>query len=181
MLFCFSCFLNVGNVFYFGQLLLIGIILLFNSIIFIIVQYKLTCGRASHTGSDADKKKETIKRLQNAIIISILLGLTWISAFLMIIQEANFAFQVIFCALNSLQGLFIFLLFCVRQVEVRRAWKRWFCGCRKSDYRQASGTSGAPHSSGGHSTGTGVRSYSSEGNSIPMNSQGQYQPGYSHH
>ncbi len=144
--------MKVGNLFYFGQLLLIGLILLFNCVIFVIVNYKLTCGRRTSHYTDKDRKKETLKRLQNAIIISVLLGLTWVSAFFIIIEGTNFAFQIIFCVLNSLQGLFIFLLFCVRQKEVRRAWRAWCC-CRKDDGRRKS--SAPLSSSAGTGTGTG--------------------------
>ncbi|XP_072050197.1 uncharacterized protein [Amphiura filiformis] len=157
------CFMNVGNVFYFGQLLLIGLILLFNLIIFVMVNYKLTCGRRkSSVRTEKERRKETIKRLQNAIIISILLGLTWVSAFFTIIEGANFVFQVIFCVLNSLQGFFIFLLFCVRQNEVRRAWKAWCC-CRRDDDRRRSSAPVSSSAGTGTGTGTGARYYASDG------------------
>ena len=159
-----SCFLNIGLEFYLGQLLLIGVILAFNFVIFTMVVYKITF-RKNMSGNERDKKKETIKRVQNAVIISVLLGLTWIFAFLSIIEGATFVFQLIFCIANSLQGLFIFLLFCVRNEAVRKQWKRWIL-C-------SDGSRGSGYTSGGsHGTGTGTHSTAGDGGTIPMNKRG---------
>ncbi len=59
------------------------------------------------------------KRFWHALTISILMGLTWVSG-LLAIEDAKFIFSVIFCVCNSLQGVAIFLLFCVRQEDVRK-------------------------------------------------------------
>ena len=64
-------------------------------------------------------KQELYSRLQSAITISVLLGLTWVFGFLAI-EGATFIFQLIFCLCNSLQGLVIFLLFCYRAEDVRK-------------------------------------------------------------
>ncbi len=163
--------MKVGNLFYFGQLLLIGLILLFNCVIFVIVNYKLTCGRHTTHTNEEDRKKETMKRLQNAVVISVLLGLTWGSAFLVIIESVNFVFQIIFCLLNSLQGVFIFLLFCVRQDQIRRVWRAWlveWC-CRKCDACWCCHKYDSKHKGRyvPSSTGTGTGTSSERGN-IPM-------------
>ncbi|XP_022103941.1 uncharacterized protein LOC110986402 [Acanthaster planci] len=139
------CFLRPGNAFYFGQILLIGLVLLFNFIIFTLVMRQLTCARKGiNSTTDRSKHQETMRRLQNAVAISVLLGLTWVFGLLSLVQTANFAFQVLFCVFNSLQGLMIFLLFCVRQQEVRQAWvdfARGRCGKdRAADYSKGAGT-----------------------------------------
>ena len=142
-LFIYSCFLKPGNAFYFGQILIIGFVLLFNFIIFTLVMRRLTCARKGLSStSDRGNRDETLRRLQNAVIISVLLGLTWVFGLLSLIETANFVFQILFCIFNSLQGLMIFILFCLRQQEIRKAWKAFFkCG----DDRQAkySNTAGA--------------------------------------
>ncbi|XP_033097281.1 adhesion G-protein coupled receptor G6-like [Anneissia japonica] len=88
----------------------------------------LICGRKAIK----PKRELLIKRFQNAVAVSVLLGLTWVFGFLAIGSDssARYVFQVLFCFFNSLQGLFIFVLFCVRQKEIRDEWKR--C-CKRGD------------------------------------------------
>ncbi|XP_022098829.1 adhesion G-protein coupled receptor G6-like isoform X2 [Acanthaster planci] len=136
------CFLKPGNAIYFGQLLPIGLVLLFNFVVFTLVMRKLTCARKTiSSSSDRSGRQETIRRLQNALAISVLLGLTWVFGLLSVFQAANFAFQVLFTVCNSLQGLMIFILFCARQKEVRQVW--WeMLPCKKPAVRkgEVSGT-----------------------------------------
>ncbi|XP_033125665.1 adhesion G-protein coupled receptor G2-like [Anneissia japonica] len=126
------CFIPSGNVRNFGFILVIGVLILFNSVVFILVMRKLTCGRKIAKTIDQSKREIVIKRLQNAIAVSVLLGLTWAFGFLAIDSDSSVrdVFQTLFCIFNSLQGLFIFLLFCVRQKDIRDAWKG--C-CKESD------------------------------------------------
>ncbi|XP_038077215.1 adhesion G-protein coupled receptor G6-like [Patiria miniata] len=114
------CFLKPGNAFYFGLLLPIGLVLLFNFVIFALVMRTLTC-QAKYMGSKSTRQ-QTVQRLQNAVAISLLLGLTWIFGLMSAIKASTFAFQLLFAICNSAQGLLIFLLFCARQREIREAW-----------------------------------------------------------
>ncbi|XP_038052381.1 uncharacterized protein LOC119725091 [Patiria miniata] len=112
------CFLEPGLVLYLGLLPPIGVILIHNIITFILVMRSLRKVR------EASRSQQISKRLQNAVGISALMGLTWCFAFLVIIEgspETNFAFQLIFCLANSLQGVVVFIMFCVRREEVRSA------------------------------------------------------------
>ena len=105
--------------------------LLFNFIIFTLVMRQLTCARKGISStSDKDSRTEMLRRLQNTFAISVLLGLTWVFGLLSLIETANFVFQVLFCIFNSLQGLMIFILFCLRQQEIRKAWVN-LLRCRK--------------------------------------------------
>ena len=123
-----SCFLQIGNTFYYAQLLIMGLIIVYNIVIFILVMYRITCGRKSIGSSiRSDSRAETLKRVQNAISITTLLGLTWVFGVLSLIDEqARFGFQVLFCGFNSLQGFVVFIMFCVRQKKVVLVWKDWF-------------------------------------------------------
>ncbi|XP_038077171.1 uncharacterized protein LOC119745019 [Patiria miniata] len=116
-----SCFLKPGAAFYYGQLLIIGIILLFNVVVFVLVLRKLTCSasKIKDTSEGNSKRAKVVKRLQNMASVSVLLGLTWVFGLLSIFEASSFAFQWIFAVVNSLQGLLIFLLFVVRQEKVR--------------------------------------------------------------
>lgn len=122
------CFPQAGTLtFYIGVLLLIALMLCYNLVIFILVIRQLTCGRKT-MGQDINKRKEMYRRAQNAIAISVLLGLTWAFGFLSI-GGAQFIFNLLFLIFNSLQGLFIFIFFCLRQEEIRSIWWSWLT-CR---------------------------------------------------
>ncbi|XP_041479228.1 adhesion G-protein coupled receptor G6-like [Lytechinus variegatus] len=120
------CFMITLESFYFAQLLPIALILTINTIIFTIVIYKVTCGRkmASLTNTMEDsnaagRRAELLRSLQNAVAIGTLVGLSWVCGF-MAIGGARFFFAVLFVIFTSLQGVFIFILFCIRLPEVRQ-------------------------------------------------------------
>ena len=145
--------------FYFADLLIIFLILAINVVMFILILQKLTCGRNKKLARASDRdKKQSITRAINAIAISAVLGLTWVFGFLTIVENrgSSLVFQVLFCLFNSLQGLFIFVLFCLRLEEVRNVWKEWLA-CGKSD------NGGVHASTGGHSRGTDVGNTRSTG------------------
>ncbi|XP_038060762.1 uncharacterized protein LOC119731635 [Patiria miniata] len=151
------CFLRPDNALYFGQILPIGLVLIYNFVVFTLVMRQLTCARKSiKSSTDRTQRQEVTRRLQNALAISVLLGLTWVFGLLSLVQTANFAFQVLFCIFNSLQGLMIFLLFCVRQQEIRQAWWKFLtCQCRKdraADYSKGTGSKSRQRDSHGQGT-----------------------------
>ncbi len=145
-----SCFMQPSYAFYFADLLIIFLILIFNLVMFVMIIYKLTCGRKDIARSSSRDKKQSITRAVNAIAISAILGLTWIFGFLTIIENraSSLAFQVLFCIFNSLQGFFIFLLFCVRPEEVREVWLRWLACDRDGKGTDFSSTGHSGHSKG---------------------------------
>ncbi|XP_022794346.1 adhesion G-protein coupled receptor D1-like [Stylophora pistillata] len=67
------------------------------------------------------KMKILRKTLRSFIILSPLLGLTWIFG-LLAVTDAGLEFQYIFTILNSSQGMLIFLLHVLRNSEVRAAF-----------------------------------------------------------
>ncbi|XP_038062206.1 adhesion G-protein coupled receptor G4-like [Patiria miniata] len=111
------CFLKRGNAFYYGQLLVLGLVLAYNTVIFVLVMINLY--RPGKLQGSARRRQKLMIRAQNAIAISNLMGLTWIFGILSVFEAATFAFQVLFSVFSSLQGLFIFLLFCLRQEATR--------------------------------------------------------------
>ena len=124
----FSCFIKIDNAFYFSHLLFLAIVVVINTIIFGLIMHRLTCGRKTKRLS-RNKREETLKRVQNAISISLLLGLTWVFGLLSLFPNSSLVLQFLFCIFNSLQGLLIFVMFCVRQEEVVATWKEWIsCG-----------------------------------------------------
>ncbi|XP_072177359.1 adhesion G-protein coupled receptor G2-like [Diadema setosum] len=116
------CFVSPGPALYFGVLLLVAVLLLVNFVIFALVLKRLTC-RKTVAAHKADQGA-TWRRVQNAVAITVLLGLTWIFGFLAI-GGARFILNILFLLFNSLQGFFVFVMFCLRQKEVRDQWWRW--------------------------------------------------------
>ena len=95
------------------------------------VLYKLSCGRISTSKSSTleSKKENTIKarmeairRAQNVVAIGTLMGLTWAFGFLSF-GGGRYLFNALFSIFNSLQGVFVFLLFGMRQPELREKLK----------------------------------------------------------
>ena len=122
--FCFSCFLQkwplVG-----GLLVPMAVILLLNIVIFVLVMRQLakTVAAKQETGKESNRR-ETVRRLQNAFCILLLLGLTWIIGYLTVISDVNIVIHALFIIINSLQGFFIFVLYCLRQPHVRERWRQ---------------------------------------------------------
>ncbi|KAJ8027684.1 Adhesion G-protein coupled receptor G6 [Holothuria leucospilota] len=112
------CFPQTGTLlFYLGVLLPIGLMLCYNFVIFMLIIRQVTCGRIGRPARQ-DKRTEMFERAQSIIIISVLLGLTWVFGFLSI-RGARFIFNLLFLTFNSLQGLFIFIFFILRPQNVR--------------------------------------------------------------
>lgn len=122
----YSCFPHhTSLVFYISVFAIVVLLLTYNLFIFALVVWKLTCSR-KNIASSSNTRQDTIRRLQNAFAISVLLGTTWtIGLFPIKDRTLQLLFSILFCLFNSLQGCFIFLLFASRQKEVRNTWKRW--------------------------------------------------------
>lgn len=77
------------------------------------------------TSKDTEKSvyAEAMSRLRGALGIVTLLGLTWIFAFFAI-SDAGLTFHYLFAISNSLQGLFIFLFYCLLKTDVQIAFKK---------------------------------------------------------
>ncbi len=63
-----------------------------------------------------------LHRIRIIVAFVLLFSLTWFFGFLVIANQV-LAFEYTFCILNSLQGFFIFLFYCVRNENVRKSWK----------------------------------------------------------
>ncbi|XP_030843963.1 adhesion G-protein coupled receptor G6-like [Strongylocentrotus purpuratus] len=142
--FCFLAFWPVIG----GLLIPIGVVMIFNFVIYVRVLMRLN---KTMKGQHLDKteKRQRIRRFQNAVCILTLMGLTWSLGYLSIIQPASAVVQGIFTVLNSLQGLFIFMLYCVRQPQVRLTWRSQFKCCLPKYFTTpsaASSGSGQPSS-----------------------------------
>ncbi|XP_012944090.1 adhesion G-protein coupled receptor G4 [Aplysia californica] len=110
------------------------LILLLNCAAFALVIRQL---RSSSKLNKTDRNS-TVQRLRGAIGVVILLGLTWIFA-IFAIDRASVVFYYLFAIFNSLQGLFIFIFYCLLKKDAVAAWKRSLPCCE--DYGDQSKTS----------------------------------------
>ncbi|XP_066300054.1 uncharacterized protein [Branchiostoma lanceolatum] len=121
------CWLQ-GSQLYFGFLLPAGLVLLFNTIVYIMVISKLACGGRAEGKVADDKSGATKQNMRIAIAVMVLVGLTWIFGFFMI-SDGRVVFSYLFCIFNSLQGVFIFVFHTLRQKEVQNLWFKFCCAC----------------------------------------------------
>ena len=83
------------------------------------------------------KKSEaanTIEQARIAFACSSLLGLTWVFG-LLAVGKVTYVFQILFCIFNSLQGFYIFIMYTVRNTDVRKEWQN-FVGLKKTKLNQ---------------------------------------------
>lgn len=107
--------------------------LLINSVLFVVVVVILI----RHTRNTMARRQEamsnkTALRLMASIVsILFLFGLSWSFAALTftVQQHIRLTAQILFAVFNSLQGFFLFIFFCVLNVEARESWKELLsCG-----------------------------------------------------
>ncbi len=121
----------------------IAIIILGNIVIYILVLRRITAQVEGKVQTESRKQKFK-KRLINATSIFVLMGLAWCVGYLSIIEASSFITQMLFCALNSMQGYIIFMLYVMRRAEVRQVWISRF---RNSDPKKSGFSSNSPQSS----------------------------------
>ncbi|KAK7482383.1 hypothetical protein BaRGS_00026402, partial [Batillaria attramentaria] len=111
------CWLR-GVAFYVAFVAPVALMIILNFIVFGIV-LRVIVGKA-HKKLGRSDAHSTLRRLRRAVGVVILLGLTWVFGF-MAVGEVKLIMQYLFVVFNSLQGLFIFLFYCVMNREVHKA------------------------------------------------------------
>ena len=128
-----SCFIDHTGVLFGVFLGPIFVVLLFNTVVFVlVVRVLIKHSRRINVGSkDAKKYKNTFKTLIRIFSIMLMFGLSWLfGAFT--INYASILFSWLFVIFNSLQGFLLFLFFCVIGKDAREEWKSVFtCGRSK--------------------------------------------------
>lgn len=127
----FSCRLQ-GLPFQAAFLAPVLLILLINFIAFTLILRSLL---SSGTKVTKNRKTSGLTQARRGIAILVVLGLTWLFGILAI-KDAKLIFQYLFCIFNSLQGLMVFLFYCVFSKETRRKWRSLFS--RKADKTETS-------------------------------------------
>ncbi|XP_078578043.1 adhesion G-protein coupled receptor G7-like [Branchiostoma floridae x Branchiostoma japonicum] len=129
-----------GQLLYYGFLVPLGVILIFNTIMYIIVIRSLTCAYISRGKLLKNKRtrklrSEILKQLRISVTVMVLVGLTWGFGFFLYIEDAGIVFAYLFCIFNSLQGFFIFIFQCVMQKTVRAACYSFVCRRKTREWR----------------------------------------------
>ena len=99
-----------------------------NLVIFSMVTYRITCKRKfKKRGNNNNKNnyREQVRQFYRVLSLFTVLGLSWIFGLLSSVYHLRFAFQILFSVTTTLQGVFIFLLFCARHRDVLATWKKW--------------------------------------------------------
>ena len=123
-----SCFISDPAVFFATFLGPIFVILIFNTVIFVmVIRVLIKHSRNPLACSSKQMDKKTAIRLLISIAgVMFLFGLTWLFGALTVTgfgdARASTAFQVLFVLLNAFQGFFICLFFCVFSKDARESW-----------------------------------------------------------
>ena len=117
------------------------LILVVNSIAFaLIIRSLLKAG----SKVAADKRATGLQHARRGAAILVLLGLTWLFGVLAI-RDAKLVFQYLFCIFNSIQGLLVFIFYCVLSSETKAKYRKSLG--RKGNESDMSGKHSYPGSS----------------------------------
>ena len=108
---------------------------LFNTVVFVLV-LRVLMKHTIRKSKEAKKKqqlKTTIKAMISIISIMFMFGLQWLFGALTI-AEASLAFQWLFVIFSTLQGLFLFIFFCVLGKDAREEWLKLFLRRRQGNF-----------------------------------------------
>ena len=122
-----------GISFYAAYLAPIGIILIAN-FVFLILSIRGIFGSAQKTKSKGMGKKRKIRIILSCVTI---MGLTWVIG-VFAIGPLKLTLQILFTIFNSLQGVFIFLFYCLMNKKVQDEWRVCLCGKSKDDVTSTS-------------------------------------------
>uniref|UniRef100_A0A1X7T9F7 G-protein coupled receptors family 2 profile 2 domain-containing protein n=1 Tax=Amphimedon queenslandica TaxID=400682 RepID=A0A1X7T9F7_AMPQE len=137
------CFLGQLNMFLTAFFVPVMIILILNSIIYILVLCLLilhTLKKNKRLQKSTMKLSQAIKMLLSFTGIMLLFGLTWIFAVFTFTSEpgVSYTVQFFFAFFNAFQGFFIFVFFIVLSNDSRTAWKSLLCRCMMNNEQQTS-------------------------------------------
>lgn len=119
----FRCIVS-GYGFYFGTLLPSGLVLFLNWIVLFLAMRGMKTDKILYTEKN-NRQPVTWLEIWRAFLCSVILGLAWTFGFFAI-GDVRDIFQYLFCVFNSFQGLFIFLLFVVKNKEIQKYFYRMF-------------------------------------------------------
>ncbi|XP_058915737.1 adhesion G protein-coupled receptor E5 isoform X2 [Kogia breviceps] len=136
------CWLDHANGFLWSFLGPVTFIVLCNAVIFVITVWKLA-QKFSEINPDIKKLKKARVLTITAIAQLFVLGCTWVFG-LFLFDQRSWVLCYTFSILNCLQGLFLFVLYCLLNKKVREEYRRWACMVTRNKYSEfATSTSGS--------------------------------------
>ncbi|XP_049325694.1 adhesion G protein-coupled receptor E3-like [Astyanax mexicanus] len=120
-----ECWIKMDRDFIWSFVGPVSLILAVNVIIFVIITFNLRSVLAK-LNNDNSHIKQTKKLVFKILVQSAILGCPWILGFF---TEGNPVLEMVFLFLNSQQGTFIFLVYCVLNQEVREQYRKWASCC----------------------------------------------------
>ncbi|XP_060620866.2 adhesion G protein-coupled receptor E5 isoform X3 [Anolis sagrei] len=140
-----NCWLTRDGGFLWSFLGPVSLIIMVNAIVFVVTVWRLSEKFADINPNMGKLKKERVLTI-TAIAQLCILGTTWIFGMFQF-SDHTLVMSYIFTILNSLQGLFIFLLHCLLKKQIRDEYYRWFCKLNKGhssdNYSDMSSTAGS--------------------------------------
>ncbi|KAL8211766.1 UNVERIFIED_CONTAM: hypothetical protein K2H54_015898 [Gekko kuhli] len=124
-----NCWLSMERGFLWSFLAPVCLIILINAIVFVVTIWKLTKKFADISPDTSQLKKQKVLII-TAIAQLCILGTTWIFGMFQF-SDHSLVISYIFTILNSLQGLFIFVLHCLLKKQVRDDYCRLLCRHRR--------------------------------------------------
>ncbi|XP_059552644.1 adhesion G protein-coupled receptor E2-like [Myotis daubentonii] len=105
--------------------------ILFVNLAFFLMTLWILKSKLSSLNSDVSTLKNTRMLTFKAIAQLFILGCTWCLGILQVGPAAH-AMAYLFTIINSLQGVFIFLVYCLLNQQVREQYRKWWKGVRKT-------------------------------------------------
>ncbi|XP_077962857.1 uncharacterized protein LOC120822437 isoform X1 [Gasterosteus aculeatus] len=118
------CWLKNDIAFYVAVVAYFCVVFLFNLAMFVVVLVQLC--RIKRQNPHNAHHRTTLQDVRSVVGIMMLLGLTWGFAFFAW-GPVNLPFMYLFAIFNSLQGFFIFVLYCAMKENVRNQWRTYLC------------------------------------------------------
>ncbi|XP_035807231.1 adhesion G-protein coupled receptor G4 [Amphiprion ocellaris] len=117
------CWLQDNVTFYVSVVAYAVLIFLFNIGVFVVVLIQI---RQMRVNSPAGTRSGLMHDLKGVASLTLLLGLTWTVGFCTF-GPGRIVMLYLFAALNTLQGLFIFIFHCLMKENVRKQWRIHLC------------------------------------------------------
>nr|KAI8754302.1 adhesion G protein-coupled receptor E2-like [Biomphalaria glabrata] len=111
------CWLSVNKGFIWSFLGPVILILLVNAAVLIAI---IKTVQSTHSILDKTHAERTMSAARTIVVLTPMFGLTWVFGLVSMVFDL-IVFQYLFVVLNTLQGLFIFLFYCLRQRQVIQA------------------------------------------------------------
>nr|XP_033502591.1 adhesion G-protein coupled receptor G4 [Epinephelus lanceolatus] len=117
------CWLQDDVTYYVSVVAYAVLVFLFNIAVFVVVLIQI---RHMRVNSPAGTRSGLMHDLKGVASLTLLLGLTWMVGFFTW-TPARVVLLYLFAALNTFQGLFIFIFHCLMKENVRKQWRIHLC------------------------------------------------------